>query len=90
VLPLLDVRQPLRDGYAAGVPEGDVVAERVLGRHDLPEFCRQVAPELLDRRLVGLLECEQGRPPVVLRPDRVEQYPDPQVPRLDSRVVAVL
>lgn len=82
MLPLADVRQPLRDGHAApgslAVVGGGVAAEHVLDRHDLPELGRQVAPELLDRRLVGLLECRQGRRPVVVRPVRlVEQHPDP-------------
>jgi hypothetical protein len=71
------------------VRRGRVVSERVLDHPDLPELCGQIDRELLDRCLVGLLVCGQGRLPVVLRPVHVEQHPGPQVPRLDFRVVAV-
>jgi len=36
-----------------------------------------------------VFECRQGLL-VILRPVRVEQHPDPQVPRLDFGVVTVL
>jgi hypothetical protein len=66
-----------------------IVAESELHVDDLVDLLCQVARELLDRRLVGVHERLLG-PVVVLGSVRVEEYPDPQVPWLDLRVVAVL
>jgi hypothetical protein len=56
---------------------------------DLAEFPGHVVSELLHRRLVVMLEFPH-RPLVVVGPVRREQHPDPQVSRLDLRVVTVL
>jgi hypothetical protein len=82
----------LRDQHAhpgAVTVAGDRGVEGEFQYPDLAELPYQVARELLHPRQVGVHERLQG-PLVVLGTVRFGDYPDPQVPRLDFRVVAVL
>jgi hypothetical protein len=84
---------PLADDQVAPgtvAPAGDgVIGKGELDHPDLAQRLGQVARELLHRRLMITRE-RAGDLLVVLGPVSLEEDPDPQLPRLDFRVVAIV